>query len=192
MSQGGSGSADVELNTPNTSVNELPRSVSDVSSVPSYGESHGETGRHAVSCCLFLGSAFADRIPRLSVPQVAAAQGRHVPAVPQLLNIRPDVAEEAEPRARQAGGTPAVCAPACPGPRGTPHSAPPGTRGHCTAGRRASGCVRFCVDSSISGPQFPVRSWRTLTASSRASVRTGFGIRSPMIRLKKLSGQLWR
>ena len=39
MSQG-SGSADVELNTPNTSVNELPRSVSDVSSVPSYGESN--------------------------------------------------------------------------------------------------------------------------------------------------------
>ncbi|XP_043226334.1 solute carrier family 35 member F2-like isoform X1 [Amphibalanus amphitrite] len=36
MSQG-SASADVELNTPNTSVNELPRSVSDVSSVPSYG-----------------------------------------------------------------------------------------------------------------------------------------------------------
>jgi len=32
-----SGSGDVELATPNTSVNELPRSVSDVSSVPSYG-----------------------------------------------------------------------------------------------------------------------------------------------------------
>ena len=40
--------------------------------------------------------------------------------------------------------------------------------------------------------QWPARSWCTLTASSLMSVRTGAGIRSPMMRRKRLSGQLRR
>ena len=60
-------------------------------------------GHEVVVVVLLLGLASADRSPRLSVPEVAAAQGRHDPAVPQLLSVRPDVAEEAERRARQAG-----------------------------------------------------------------------------------------
>ena len=57
----------------------------------------------SVVVVVLLGSASADRSPRLLVPKVAAAQGRHGSAVPQLLSVRSDVAEEAEPRARQAG-----------------------------------------------------------------------------------------
>ena len=57
-------------------------------------------------CCVLLGSAYGLRptvAQRLSVRQVAAGQGRHGPAVPQLRRSRVDSPEETETRARQAG-----------------------------------------------------------------------------------------